>query len=165
MKGHVKNITIKKGRGMYRITELQKEYKKKLITAEQAAEMVKPGNRLHFGLGCGSIVDIDKAIAKRADELKNITVISTVAIREKPFETFTATKSNDQVRFASAHFSGNDRHMSQEGRCWYIPMMYIFIQCRMLKTVETLLFMPARIRERHGRTSMCSTVSPEHIRQ
>lgn len=109
---------------MYRISELQKEYKKKLITAEQAAEMVQPGNRLHFGLGCGSIVDIDKAIAKRADELKNITVISTVAIREKPFETFTATKSNDQVRFASAHFSGNDRHMSQEGRCWYIPMMF-----------------------------------------
>ena len=43
---------------MYRITELQKEYKKKLITAEQAAEMVQPGNRLHFGLGCGSIVDL-----------------------------------------------------------------------------------------------------------
>ena len=109
---------------MYRITELQKEYKKKLITAEQAAEMVQPGNRLHFGLGCGSIVDIDKAIARRADELRDITVISTVAIREKPFETFVATKSNDQVRFASAHFSGNDRYMSQEGRCWYIPMMF-----------------------------------------
>ena len=109
---------------MYRITELQEEYKKKLITAEQAAEMVKPGNRLHFGLGCGSIVDIDKAIARRADELRDITVISTVAIREKPFETFVATKSNDQVRFASAHFSGNDRYMSQEGRCWYIPMMF-----------------------------------------
>ena len=109
---------------MYRISELQEEYKKKLITAEQAAEMVKPGNRLHFGLGCGSIVDIDKAIARRADELRDITVISTVAIREKPFETFVATKSNDQVRFASAHFSGNDRYMSQEGRCWYIPMMF-----------------------------------------
>ena len=47
-----------------------------------------------------------------------------MAIREKPFETFVATKSNDQVRFASAHFSGNDRYMSQEGRCWYIPMMF-----------------------------------------
>ncbi|MFR2966894.1 MAG: hypothetical protein ACLTK0_11195 [Anaerovoracaceae bacterium] len=48
--------------------------------------MIKPGDRLHFGLGCGSIVDIDKAIAKRADELKDITVISTVAIREKPLK-------------------------------------------------------------------------------
>ena len=109
---------------MYKISDLKEEYKKKLITAEQAAEMVRPGSRLHFGLGCGTIVDIDKAIAKRADELKDITVISTVAIREKPFETFLATKSNEQVRFASAHFSSNDRMMSQEGRCWYIPMMF-----------------------------------------
>ena len=93
---------------MYKVSNLKEEYKKKLITAEQAAQMIKTGDRLHFGLGCGSIVDIDKAIAERADELKDITVISTVAIREKPFETFLATKSNDQVRFASAHFSGND---------------------------------------------------------
>ena len=55
--------------------------------------MVKTGDRLHFGLGCGSIIDIDKAIARRADELKDITVISTVAIREKPFETYLATNN------------------------------------------------------------------------
>ena len=109
---------------MYKVKDLKSEYKKKLITAEQAAAMVKPGDRLHFGLGCGSIVDIDRAIAARADELRDITVISTVTIREKPFETFLATKDNDQVRFSSAHFSGNDRMMNKEGRCWYIPMMF-----------------------------------------
>lgn len=109
---------------MYKVKNLQAEYKKKLITAEQAAAMVKTGDRLHFGLGCGSIVDIDKAIAKRADELKDITVISTVTIREKPFETYLATHSNEQVRFASAHFNVHDRNMSSDGRCWYIPMMF-----------------------------------------
>lgn len=77
---------------MYKVKDLKAEYKKKLITAEQAAAMVKPGDRLHFGLGCGSIVDIDRAIAARADELKDITVISTVTIREKPFETFSCYK-------------------------------------------------------------------------
>ena len=40
---------------MYKVSNLKQEYKKKLITAEQAAAMVKPGDRLHFGLGCGSI--------------------------------------------------------------------------------------------------------------
>ena len=109
---------------MYKVSNLKEEYKKKLITAEQAAAMVKPGDRLHFGLGCGSIIDIDKAIAKRADELKDITVISTVSIRQKPFETYMATTSNDQVRFASAHFNVHDRKMSKDGRCWYIPMMF-----------------------------------------
>ena len=109
---------------MYKVSRLQEEYKKKLITADEAAAMVKPGDRLHFGTGCGAIVDIDKAIAKRVDELKDITVISTVSIREKPFETYLATTSNDQVRFASAHFNSHDRAMSKEGRCWYIPMLF-----------------------------------------
>lgn len=109
---------------MYKVSKLQEEYKKKLITADEVAAMVKPGDRLHFGTGCGAIVDIDKAIAKRADELKDITVISTVSIREKPFETYLATTSNDQVRFASAHFNSHDRAMSKEGRCWYIPMLF-----------------------------------------
>ena len=109
---------------MYKVSRLQEEYKKKLITADEAAAMVKPGDRLHFGTGCGAIVDIDKAIAKRADELKDITVISTVSIREKPFETYLSTTSNDQVRFASAHFNSHDRAMSKEGRCWYIPMLF-----------------------------------------
>ncbi|MCI8609697.1 MAG: butyryl-CoA:acetate CoA-transferase [Firmicutes bacterium] len=109
---------------MYKVSNLVEQYKKKLITADDAAAMVKDGDRLHFGLGCGSIVDIDKAIAKRAKDLKNVEVISTVTIREKPFETYLATDSNDQVRFASAHFNTFDRNMSRDGRCWYIPMMF-----------------------------------------
>ena len=51
---------------MYKVSQLEAEFKKKLITADDAAAMVKPGDRLHFGTGCGAIVDLDKAIAKRA---------------------------------------------------------------------------------------------------
>ncbi|MBE6026293.1 MAG: butyryl-CoA:acetate CoA-transferase [Clostridiales bacterium] len=109
---------------MYKVEQLQKEYKKKLITADQAAAYVRNGMRIHFGTGCGAVVDIDKALAKRADELEDVTIISTVAIRNEPFEVFKATTSNDQVRFSSAHFSAQDRVMNKEGRCWYIPMMF-----------------------------------------
>ena len=108
---------------MYKISQLEKEYKRKLITADQAAAYVRTGMRIHFGTGCGTVVDIDKALAKRADELEDVTIISTAAIREEPFEVFKATKSNDQVRFASALFSAHDRVMNQAGRCWFIPMM------------------------------------------
>ena len=69
---------------MYKVSDLSMEYKKKLITADQAAAMVKNGDRLHFGLGCGSIIDIDKAIAKRADELRDITVISMLLAFTEP---------------------------------------------------------------------------------
>ena len=109
---------------MYKISDLASEYKKKLITADQAAAMVENGSRIHFGLGCGTVVDIDEALAKRADELKDVHIISTVGIRKEPFKVYQATTSNDQVRFASAHFSGHDRMMAKDGRCWYIPMMF-----------------------------------------
>lgn len=118
---------IKKEKGeeqMYRVSDLAAEYKKKLITADEAAAKVKNGDRLHFGLGCGSIIDIDKAIAKRAKDLRDVEVISTVTIRDNPFETYLATDSNEQVRFVSAHFSAFDRKMSADGRCWYMPMMF-----------------------------------------
>jgi butyryl-CoA:acetate CoA-transferase len=109
---------------MYKLSDIKNEYKKKLITADQAAAMVKSGYRVHFGTGCGAVVDLDKALAKRANELKDVVILSTISIRKTPFETYLATTSNDQVRFASAHFNGFDRKMSKEGRCWYIPMLF-----------------------------------------
>ena len=42
---------------MYKVEQLQKEYKKKLITADQAAAYVRNGMRIHFGTGCGAVVD------------------------------------------------------------------------------------------------------------
>ena len=109
---------------MYKVSALAEEYQKKLITADDAAAMVRPGDKIHYGLGIGTVVDIDEALARRADELQNVEVISTVAIREKPFAVYEATNSNDQVKFASAHFSAFDRQMCKEGRCWYIPMLF-----------------------------------------
>ena len=42
---------------MYKTTSLERHYKEKLITADQAAALVRPGDRVHFGLGCGQVVD------------------------------------------------------------------------------------------------------------
>ncbi len=109
---------------MYKTSMLEKKYQEKLITAEQAAEMVHNNNRIHFGLGLGTVKDIDKALAKRADELWNVEIISTVGVRNAPFETYLATDDNKKVRFSSAHFSSFDREMCKAGRCWYIPMMF-----------------------------------------
>ncbi len=109
---------------MYKISDLAAEYKKKLITAEKAASFVKDGDRVHFGTGCGVVIDIDRALSKRVNELKDISILTTVGIRNEPFETYKASTSNEQVRFASAHFSSHDRTMNKDGRCWYIPMLF-----------------------------------------
>lgn len=109
---------------MYEVSSLAEEYRKKLITADEAAAMVKTGDRVHFGLGCGGVQDLDAALARRADELKNVEIVSTVTVRNEPFKVYQATDSNEQVRFASAHFNSFDRMMAKNGRCWYIPMLF-----------------------------------------
>ena len=63
-------------------TSLAEEYQKKLITADEAAAMVHNNTRIHYGTGCGVVNDIDEALARRADELKGIEVLSTVALRK-----------------------------------------------------------------------------------
>ncbi|MDD4199821.1 MAG: acetyl-CoA hydrolase/transferase C-terminal domain-containing protein [Eubacteriales bacterium] len=109
---------------MYKTSLIGKKYQEKLITAQQAAEMVNNNSRIHFGLGLGTVKDIDVALAKRANDLTDVEIVSTVGVRNKPFETYLATDDNDKVRFSSAHFNGFDRKMNKEGRCWYIPMMF-----------------------------------------
>lgn len=73
---------------MYKTSELAERYKEKLITADEAAAQVQPGDRIHFGLGCGQVVDIDEALSLRADELKDVTIISTASLVDKPFKTY-----------------------------------------------------------------------------
>lgn len=109
---------------MYKVSELAAAYKKKLITADEAAAMVYDNARIHYGTGCGVVIDIDEALARRADTLRGIEVLSTITIRKEPHKLYQATTSNDQVKFGSAHFSGFDRKMYKEGRCWYIPMLF-----------------------------------------
>ena len=53
---------------MYKLSELTAQYKAKLVTAEQAVAGIKSGDRVHYGLFNGIVVELDKALAKRAPE-------------------------------------------------------------------------------------------------
>ncbi|MDO4545704.1 MAG: acetyl-CoA hydrolase/transferase C-terminal domain-containing protein [Bacillota bacterium] len=109
---------------MYNISKLQQEYEKKLITAEQAAAMVENDSRLYFGLGLGVVRDIDAALAKRVNDLRNVEIATTVGVVSQPFQSYVESESNENIRYASAHFNGFDRKMNKDGRCWYIPMLF-----------------------------------------
>ncbi|MDD6154106.1 MAG: acetyl-CoA hydrolase/transferase C-terminal domain-containing protein [Eubacteriales bacterium] len=109
---------------MYKISSIGRMYSRKLITADQAAELVENGMRIHYSTGCGAPYDIDLALARRAKSLKDITVLSNITITDGPFALCDASENNDRVRFASCHMSGADRKMNKQGRCWYSPMLF-----------------------------------------
>ncbi len=109
--------------------ELMQRYESKKVTAQKAVEAVQNGYRVHFGTGAGQADVLDRALAARVPELRDVTVLSTVGVREKPFATYEAAaalgeEGPSHVRFTSAHFSAFDRRMAEEGNCWYMPMMF-----------------------------------------
>ena len=50
----------------------QDEYKQKLVTADEAVKVVKSGDWVDYGWCNGTPDALDKALAKRTDELKDV---------------------------------------------------------------------------------------------
>ncbi len=64
----------------------QDEYKKKLVTAEKAASLVKSGDTVGVSAGCSAPINIINALCKRREELKDVSLFSGVSMY--PFEFF-----------------------------------------------------------------------------
>ncbi len=109
---------------MYKISEVAGIYQQKLITADQAAALVKDGERVSYGLGCSAPYDFDIALGNRAKELRGVEILGTTIIKAEPYAVYANSDSNEQVRFASAHLSAFDRKMNKDGRCWFIPILF-----------------------------------------
>ncbi|MBI4334429.1 MAG: acetyl-CoA hydrolase/transferase family protein [Chloroflexi bacterium] len=58
---------------VWQMTSVQDEYQKKLITAEQAAALVKPGDLVSFSFGRQAVA-VGRALAVRKEELKGLRV-------------------------------------------------------------------------------------------
>lgn len=113
---------------MFNINQIQEEYKTKLITADYAASLVKSDFRLHFGIGTGTSVYMDRALAKRFEKdtlLRGLQIQTEIAIRHDVLETYKAVGGSPEIcRFHSSHFGALDRMMQKEGNSWYIPILF-----------------------------------------
>lgn len=109
---------------MYRVSQIAGEYEKRKITAVEAAARVQDGDRISYGLGLSAPVDIDRALGARIQSLRGVEIVGSVLIKSEPYAVYTASTSNTQVRFASAHMNSMDRKMNKDGRCWFIPMLF-----------------------------------------
>ena len=109
---------------MYNIGELKEQYKKKSVTADEAAGFVKSGDRISFGLAHGAVVDFDIALSRRIKNLHDIEIFSTLPLRRKPFATYVESESDKQVRFNCCHFGAPERSMADKHRCWFLPIQF-----------------------------------------
>lgn len=104
--------------------DIQNEYRKKVMTPDEAAALVQPGYYIHMGT-FGSIArDFEAAIAKRKDELSNITLFSCLWSYDDFYETHKVDPEGEVFQIFSTQMSQKDRRVKSAGHEWYIPMLY-----------------------------------------
>ncbi|MBN1693561.1 MAG: butyryl-CoA:acetate CoA-transferase [Dehalococcoidales bacterium] len=97
--------------------DFTREYRRKLISAEEAAGLVKSGMWVDYGAICGFPSLIDEKLAARAGELKD------VKIRAEHSHTVIPRRDPSQQHFVhNSWFLGKvEREYAKNGACSYIP--------------------------------------------
>jgi butyryl-CoA:acetate CoA-transferase len=125
------------------------EYRSKLVTAKQAVKVVQSGDWVDYNFSLAQPVLLDKALAARKDELHDVKVRGGFTFR--PLEIVNADHTKETFSFNSWHFSSNERKLSDQGLCNFIPMIYrnkpLFYRKSLEVDVAMLMVTPM---DRHG---------------
>lgn len=99
----------------------QEEYQKKLITPDQAAQLVKSGDWIEYGFGITSGRDFDEALAKRKNELEDIKIRCDIGA----YQHFTAEADpeGDVFTWNSWHVAAHDKKYVGKS-LYYVPMKF-----------------------------------------
>ena len=102
---------------------LMEEYKRKRVTADEAVKVVKSGDWVDYCTFNGTVRCLDRALAKRKDELKDIKIWTLGAAYKS--EVMTADPKGETFTWNSWHMSGGDRNLVGAGTpVYYSPIRY-----------------------------------------
>lgn len=104
-------------------TDWKSEYQQKLVTAEEAAKVVKSGDWIDFGIGNSKPIDFVEALAARKDELQDVKFRSILTVPPVP-AVAVADPQGDHFVWNTWHFGGFDRKRFGQAAVWFIPMVY-----------------------------------------
>lgn len=97
-------------------------YKQKLTTPEEAVKLIKDHDWVDYGMASSQPIVLDKALAARKDELKDIKVRTAFSLA--PRQIVEADPNRDTFTMMNWHMSGYDRKLCSKGLNNFIPMMY-----------------------------------------
>ena len=100
----------------------EEEYKKKLVSADDAVRVVKSGDWVDFGWCVTTPEALDVALAKRSDELTDVKLRG--GILTKPLAMFERTDAIEHFTWNSWHMGGYERKLCGQGLAYYIPIRY-----------------------------------------
>lgn len=102
--------------------DYNKLYKEKLISAEDAAKLVKDGDYVDYSWGVIAAHDFDEALSKEITKLNDIVVRGGIELEK--YKIFDADPNNEHFIYNSWHSLGILRKLVNEGRAFYSPLKY-----------------------------------------
>ena len=98
------------------------EYKSKLRTADEAVQVIKSGDWVDYTVTLGFPYLLDKALAKRRDELTDVKIRGNLMFG--PIEAVECDPEREHFYYNSWHCSEYERKLCDRGLCNYIPMIF-----------------------------------------
>ncbi len=97
-------------------------YTKKLVTADEAAKVIKSGDWVDYGWAATTPVTVDKAIAKRMNELTDVNFRGGILMWVP--EIFKIDNPANHLTWNSWHMGGIERKAVAQGFSFYSPIRY-----------------------------------------
>ena len=100
-------------------------YKQKLTSANEAVKVIKSGDWVDFAWGPNTPVALDKALAQRFNEDKNLTDVNFLGgVLMSNLEIFNIEHAEDRITWNSWHMSGIERKIWSRGFGFYGALRY-----------------------------------------
>ena len=96
-----------------------KNYSSKIVTAEQAVSLVKPGDKVLMHSNCAIPMKLVNALVERRESLENVEILHVLAVGELPYLKPGMEK---HFRHRSFFMGANVRQAVQEGRADFTPI-------------------------------------------
>ncbi len=98
------------------------EYRAKLCTPEEAVSVIKSGDWVDYTSSLGMPVLLDRALAKRRDELFDVKIRGNLIAG--PIEVAECDEKREHFVYHSWHCSAYERKLCDRNLCYYIPMVF-----------------------------------------
>ena len=102
--------------------DFKQMYQEKLVTAEEAAKVVKSGDWVDYAWATITPVAVDKALAKRLPELTDVNFRGGILMWAP--EIFKIENPAEHMTWNTWHMGGIERKMIAQGCSFYAPIRY-----------------------------------------
>ncbi len=100
----------------------EQEYAQKLVTADEAVKCIKSGDWVDYGWCVTTVDALDKALAKRTDELTDVKLRGGILMKMPA--VFEREDAGEHFCWNSWHMSGIERKLIAKGCAYYAPIRY-----------------------------------------